>query len=159
MKIGSGSLESWYLRGSGAVGRYQWVRVLMRWGVVWSIIRTQYNGQYLGKKTGWVTVWAYTATPGHLIGIAVIKQSVFDRQLSDTGCVQALGLLVEESTKTCKTLLLAKFSLLELALHQQLFIRDFLALHSTTSTQSSELRRTSSALSLSLTPLAPLTLY
>ena len=59
----------------------------------------------------------------------VIKQSMFDLQLSDTESVQALGLVVEVSTKTSKTLLLAKFSLLELAMHQQLFIRDFLALH------------------------------
>ena len=56
----------------------------------------------------------------------VIKQSLFDQELSDTECVQALGLVVKVSTKTTKTLLLAKFSLLELALHQQLFIRRFL---------------------------------
>ena len=80
------------------------------------------------------------AAGGHWIMFVVIKQSLFDLQLSDTECVQALVVLVEESTKTSKTLLLAKFSLLELALHQQLFIRDFLALHFT-GTESSELTR------------------
>ena len=64
-----------------------------------------------------------------MIMFVVIKQSMFDLQLSDTESVQALGLVVKVSTKTSKTLLLAKFSLLELAMHQQLFIRDFLALH------------------------------
>ena len=69
-----------------------------------------------------------------MIMFVVIKQSVFDQELSDTECVQVLaglGLVLvldcwSSNAKTSKTgdwRLLAKFSLLELALHQQLFIR------------------------------------
>ena len=72
----------------------------------------------------------------------VIKQSVFDQELSDTECVQVLaglGLVLvldcwSSNAKTSKTgdwRLLAKFSLLELALHQQLFISSW---HCTTAT-------------------------
>ena len=67
-----------------------------------------------------------------MIMFVVIKQSVFDQELSDTESVQVAGQAWLKHKNYQDWRVLAKFSLLELALlalHQQLFIREFLAKH------------------------------